>query len=83
MLTFNRFSIRQDCNPMIPFAVRLSSPLCSALLYALTSAVLRTDSRVLLEDRGAQIRGMMLLLLIIAGLGVVTLLVILFAPHIR
>lgn len=69
---------------MIQFAVSLSPLLRSALLYALTSAVLPTEQwHPAGRDRKAHIRGVMLLLVIVAGLGVVTLLVILFAPHIR
>lgn len=53
------------------------------LWHQLFSLQKRTVASCWRQRRGARICGVMLLLLIVAGLGVVTLLVILFAPHIR
>lgn len=71
---------------MIPLVVYLSPPsLRCAPLYALTSAVLPAYRSLhpAGRRRKAPIRGVMLLLFIVAALGAATLLVVLFAPQIR
>nr|XP_020481997.1 retinol dehydrogenase 11-like [Labrus bergylta] len=70
---------------MIPFAVHLTPSLRSAALSALTSAVVPTEEQhpAGRSREELSVRAMMLLFVAVAGLGAVTLLVLLFSTHIR
>ncbi|MEQ2312803.1 hypothetical protein AMECASPLE_034940, partial [Ameca splendens] len=72
---------------MILFALGVCVPspavLCTPFCFDISCSAYTHQFHLSGRDSEAQICGVMFVLLIIAGLGVVTLLVILFAPHIR